>query len=35
MDIVTISNVQAMLDAWKKNDFDRSLPDPFTPDPFK
>ena len=35
MDIVTISNVQAMLDAWKNNDFSRSLPDPFTPDPFK
>jgi len=34
MDIVTTSNVQAMLDAWKNNDF-RPLPDPFTPDPFK
>jgi ribose transport system substrate-binding protein len=35
MDIVTTSNVQAMLDAWKNNDFSRPLPDPFTPDPFK
>jgi ribose transport system substrate-binding protein len=35
MDIVTTSNVQAMIDAWKHNDFSHSLPDPFTPDPFK
>jgi ribose transport system substrate-binding protein len=35
MDIVTSSNVQAMLDAWKKSDFGRPLPDPFVPDPFK
>jgi ribose transport system substrate-binding protein len=35
VDVVTTSNVQAMLDAWKNNDFSRPLPDPFTPDPFK
>ncbi|MBS1245422.1 MAG: putative transporter substrate binding protein [Chloroflexi bacterium] len=35
VDIVTTSNVQAMLNAWKNNDFSRPLPDPFTPDPFK
>ena len=34
MDIVTTSNVQAMLDAWQKSDFSRLLPDPFVPDPF-
>ncbi len=35
MDIVTINNVQAMIDAWKSNDFTHPLPDPFTSDPFK
>jgi len=35
VDVVTTSNVQAMLDAWKNNDFSHPLPDPFTPDPFK
>jgi len=35
MDIVTTSNVQTMLDAWKSNNFTHPLPDPFTPDPFK
>lgn len=35
MDIVTPSNVQAMIDAWKHSDFSHPLPDPFTPDPFK
>jgi len=29
MDIVTPANVQVMIDAWKQNDFSRSLPDPF------
>ena len=35
VDIVTTSNVQAMLDAWKNNDFSRPLPHPYEPDPFK
>jgi len=35
MDIVTRSNVQAMLTAWKNNDFSHPLPDPFSPDPFR
>jgi len=35
MDVVTTSNVQAMIDAWKNNDLGRSLPDPLVPDPFK
>lgn len=35
MDIVTRSNVNAMLRAWEAGDFSRPLPDPFKPDPFK
>ncbi len=35
MDIVTRSNVDAMLKAWKTHDFSRPLPDPFKPDPFR
>ena len=35
MDIVTRSNVDAMLRAWKTGDFSRPLPNPFKPDPFK
>lgn len=35
VDIVTRSNVQSMLQAWRDDDFSRPLPDPFTPDPFK
>jgi ribose transport system substrate-binding protein len=35
MDIVTTSNVQAMIAAWKNNDFSRPLPPPYEPDPFK
>ncbi len=35
MDIVTRSNVDAMLRAWETGDFSRPLPDPFKPDPFK
>lgn len=29
MDIVTAANVQAMIDAWNRNDFSQPLPDPF------
>ncbi len=35
MDIVTHNNVEAMLRAWKTNDFSQPLPDPFFPDPFR
>ena len=35
VDIVTTSNVQAMLDAWKNNDFGRPLPHPYQPNPFE
>jgi ribose transport system substrate-binding protein len=28
MDIVTINNVDAMLDAWENNDFSQPLPEP-------
>jgi ribose transport system substrate-binding protein len=34
VDVVTTSNVQATLDAWKDSDFSRALPKPFIPDPF-
>ena len=35
VDIVTVSNVQAVLDAWKDNDLSRPLPRPYEPDPFR
>ena len=34
VDVITTSNVQATLDAWKDSDFSRALPKPFIPDPF-
>jgi len=35
VEIVTTSNVQAVLDAWKNNDLSRPLPPPYEPDPFE
>ncbi|NPA92003.1 MAG: sugar ABC transporter substrate-binding protein [Chloroflexi bacterium] len=35
MDVVTRSNVDAMIRAWKTHDFSRPLPNPFKPDPFR
>jgi ribose transport system substrate-binding protein len=29
MDVVTMANVQAMIDAWERKDFSRPLPEPF------